>query len=219
MADLTGQARLFADYWQRLPKRDGIADRKDFDVSQLRGIIQSLVILQLESPEVVRFRLAGTEEVRRYGYEVTGGNYLDFVPEWRRPAVVQCFRLMLNWPCGMRVVVRSQTRGGIALHNQAVGFPFRGRDGRVDQLIFQSTDLDRTLTDNASNLIEVHEGVVERDFLDLGHGLPPEPQQPGDIAAWQASDATRQRRALGRVSDAEAGRRLQSFLVDSPMAK
>lgn len=219
MADLTGQARLFAEYWQRLPKQDGIANRKDFDVSQLRGILQSLVVLQLESPAVVRFRLAGTEEVRRYGREVTGGNYLDFVPEWRRPAVVQSFRLMLTWPCGMRAVIRSQTRGGIALHNQAVGFPFRGRDGRVDQLIFQSTDLDRTLTDNASNIIESHEAVVEREFLDLGNGLPSQPDLPGDISALQAWEATRMRRASGRVSDAEAGRRLQSFLVASQLAE
>lgn len=167
------RARAFGAYWMSLPKRDFLPDRDQIDLLQLKEILPSFVILQYESPAMVRFRLAGTDEVRRYGFEITGRNYLDFVPEERRAQAVQTFQTMLNHPCGTRNLIETVTSSGRIVVNEAIGYPVRGSDGRADQLIFQSNDIEGKLQPHQRNDVVVeHRRLRERHFIDIGAGLP-----------------------------------------------
>lgn len=156
-----------------LPKRDFLPDRDQIDLQQLKDILSSFVILQYESPSMVRFRLAGTDEVRRYGFEVTGRNYLDFVPDERRAQAVQTFEIMLRHPCGARNLIETVTSSGRIVLNEAIGYPVRGSDGRADQLLFQSNDIEGRLKPHERrDMVVEHRKLRERRFIDIGAGLP-----------------------------------------------
>lgn len=167
------RARIFRDYWNSLSKRDFLPDRDQIDLTQLKDILSSFVILQVESPSVVRFRLAGTEEVKRYGFEVTGQNYLDYVPDERRSAAAKAFETMLCHPCGSWNLIETVTSSGRIVLNEAVGYPLRGSDGRADQLLFQSNDVEGKLRAyQRTDIVATHRQVRERRFIDIGAGVP-----------------------------------------------
>ena len=167
------RARIFGDYWRSLPKRDFLPDRDQIDLAQLKDILSSFVILQYESPSVVRFRLAGTEEVKRYGFEVTGRNYLDYVPDERRSAAAKAFETMLSHPCGSWNLIETVTSSGRVVLNEAIGYPIRGIDGRADQLLFQSNDVEGKLKPyQRKDVVATHRQVLERRYIDIGAGLP-----------------------------------------------
>lgn len=171
--DLSGAAKEFADYWAALPKLDCVPRRRDFDPASLPAILPSFVILEVENPESVRFRLAGTAEVERYGQEVTGRNYLDFVPAARRPKAYAAFRNMLDCPCGMLAIIYSTASSGEPFLNEALGFPVRGQGDQVNLIYFQSNNRPRELFhDNWSDKLERHVAVTRRVFVDIGAGVP-----------------------------------------------
>ncbi|MFC7334944.1 PAS domain-containing protein [Rhodocista pekingensis] len=164
---------LFAGYYAGLLGRGRVPLRTELDLDRMRSILDSFVILEVEGPGMVRFRLAGTRERTRYGFEVTGLNYLDFVPEARRDDAFAAFDRMVRTPCGMYALIRSRTGYGRGTFNEALGFPFRSdRSGRL-HLVFQSNDIDfderRVLEADA---LALHYTVEGRRYIDIGFGLP-----------------------------------------------
>lgn len=167
------RARAFGAYWMSLPKQDFLPDRDQIDLARLKDILPSFVILQYESSSMIRFRLAGTDEVKRYGFEVTGRNYLDFVPDERKAEALQTFETMLSHPCGSWNLIETVTSSGRVVLNEAIGYPIRGTDGRADQLLFQSNDVEGKLKPyQRKDVVATHRQVLERRYIDIGAGLP-----------------------------------------------
>ncbi|MFD2262456.1 PAS domain-containing protein [Lacibacterium aquatile] len=170
---LSSRARLYANHYRSLLTSDAIPLRSTFDIRAVKTILDSFVILEPLSLEIVRFRLVGTREVQRYGQDVTGGNYLDFCPPERRLSAYAAFETMANHACGMQAVIRSKTSVGVDILNEAVGFPFRcDRTGAI-HLIFQSNDLDRdTHWKGQDAAVNNHATILLRTYLDIGFGIP-----------------------------------------------
>jgi hypothetical protein len=172
---LSPRARVFATHYRELLPPGDIPLRSAFDVGVLRHIIESFAIVEVEGPDMVRYRLVGAREVHRYGRDITGENYLDFCPPERRAAAYAAFHNMSIYPCGMQAVIQSSTNVAFDLTNESVGFPFRcDRTGKI-HLIFQSNDLDRdTQWANTDVSIRSHASVSRRVYLDVGFGVPPQ---------------------------------------------
>lgn len=87
LAGLSSAAREFFAYWDGLPKCDLVPRREQFDPVAVKHLLADIAILQYSfaEPPALIFRLAGTHHVQRWGHELTGRNYLDFVPTPRRP--------------------------------------------------------------------------------------------------------------------------------------
>jgi hypothetical protein len=167
------RSRVYCDHYATLVEPGRLPLRSQLKPDAVAGILSTFVILEVEGPGVVRFRLAGTREVDRYGFEVTGRNYIDFVPPRRQAAAFGAFRAMTDRPCGMYALIRSQTRIGRIVLNEALGYPLRSdRSGRV-HLVFQSNDVE---VDPHRHLdvdpLAVHDTVLERRFIDVGFGTP-----------------------------------------------
>ena len=167
------RSRLFASRYTDLTGRGDVPARSALLPETMPRILSSFVILEVEGPGVVRFRLAGTREVDRYGFEVTGRNYIDFVPQARRKAAFAAFLTMDVHPCGMYALIRSQSAAGRVSLNEAIGFPFRSdRTGRI-HLVFQSNDVE---VDSRRGLavdpLAAHSTVLDRRFIDVGFGAP-----------------------------------------------
>jgi len=169
---VSDRARAFGRHYETLLAPGRLPLRSEFDVTRLAPIIESFVVLELE-PDAVRIRLAGGHEVARYGFEVTGRDYLDFVPPWRRAAAYAGFLPMARTPCGMRTLIVSQRSSGRVVANEALGLPFRSdRTGAV-HLVFQSNDLAEPAPRfGEPDTLEVHLDVPERRYIDVGFGAP-----------------------------------------------
>lgn len=167
------RSRTFASLYAGLVRPGLLPLRSAMRPEDLCAILSTFVILEVEGPGVVRFRLAGTREVERYGFEVTGRNYVDFVPRARREAAFAAFRTMDGTPCGMYALIRSQSASGRQSVNEALGFPFRSdRTGRV-HLVFQSNDVEvDPRRDGTTDPLAAHDSVLDRRFIDVGFGAP-----------------------------------------------
>ncbi|HVJ43805.1 MAG TPA: PAS domain-containing protein [Dongiaceae bacterium] len=173
MGLLSPNSLVFAKYWGSLPKVGLLPDRQLFAPEDVRSILRNFVILEIVSPEEVRFRLAGTAEADRYGRDVTGLNYMDFVDPARRPKAHGAFQAMAATPCGMVATIQSKSSAGLDFINEAIGFPFSQGDGQTPLLYFQSNTLtDYSFHDAYEDRLAEHTRVTRRFFIDIGAGIP-----------------------------------------------
>lgn len=170
---LSPNALAYAHYWKSLPKVDLVPERSSFDPVSQRAILSHFAILELVEPGVVKYRLAGTAEAQRYGQDVTGKNYLDFVNPERRAEACRAFEEMAGRPCGMLAIIHSTARSGRHVINESLGFPMRGSDGRSNLLYFQSnTASTKEYYDSRLDVLDTHVRVSRRLFIDIGAGVP-----------------------------------------------
>jgi hypothetical protein len=162
----------FVDYWDSLPKIDLIPSRRDFDPCDQGPVLSSYVIHELETPEMIRIRLAGTGIRDQYGFETTGRNYLDFVEDWRRETASRSIFLICKHPCGLLASLRSETRSGMVMKNESVGLPMRDNDGKPSLIYYQSNMIDLEAFREPSEDEILKLDIVDEFYIDLGSGIP-----------------------------------------------
>lgn len=162
----------FLDYWDTLPKLDGIPSRRDFDPCEQGPVLSSYVINELISPEFIRVRLAGTNIREQYGFETTGHNYLDFVDEWRRETASRSLFLICEHPCGLLASLRSETRSGRIMANESIGLPMRDNSGAAKLIYYQSNliDVEEFREPSEDEILKID--VVDETYFDIGAGIP-----------------------------------------------
>lgn len=165
-------SRAWAMHWWSLP-RDGVVPlRSSFDPLAIPAMIPHMLICDLSEPGVVRIRLMGTGMVSSFGFDPTGGNYLDLVAPERREAAYAGFMVPASHPCGMRVLGENRYRNGRVMAVETVAMPFRRDDGAGMQLVFVGSSIDTGLGPwpdlGRTDSFHVH----EREFIDIGAGIP-----------------------------------------------
>ena len=119
----TAGARRFFEYWDSLPKRGFVPDRKDFNPAAIYSLMPSVSLLEIMSPERVEIRLLGTDLVDRIGIEVTGGNYLESFEPALRPAYLNILNTQITFPCGRRTVLKTREESGILSRVEVLSLP------------------------------------------------------------------------------------------------
>ena len=175
LRDLEFQSRKsveFVDYWNTLPKRGSIPSRRDFDPCEQGPVLSSYVIHELESPEMIRVRLAGTDIREQYGFETTGRNYLDFVEDWRRETASRSIFLICEHPCGLLASLRCETRSGRIITSESVGLPMLANDGAASLVYYQSNliDVEGYREPSEDEILKID--VVSETYFDIGGGIP-----------------------------------------------
>ncbi len=166
------QSATFADYWDSLPKQDLIPSRRGFDPGAQASVLNTFIIHELVSPEMIRIRLVGTKHREGFGSDPTGRNYLDFVEPKRRAKASRAIYLVCEQPCGMLVKLVSRTRTGLMYMNETFALPMRDNDGAARLVYYQSNSapLDE-YRDSSTDKLEVLD-VHDRTFIDIGAGVP-----------------------------------------------
>lgn len=162
----------WAEHWWSLP-RDGVVPlRSVFDPLAIPALIPHMLICDLSETGVVRIRLMGTGMVSSFGFDPTGGNYLDLVAPERREAAYAGFMVPANHPCGMRVLGENRYQNGRVMAVETVAMPFRRDDGAGMQLVFVGSNIDTGLGPwpDLGRTVSFH--VHEREFIDIGAGIP-----------------------------------------------
>lgn len=168
----TPESRTLADYWLTLAGGTLVPDKDDLDPAAVPAILPNLVIHQIETPDRIVIRLAGTAFYGFYGREITGANYLDMVDPQERSAASRRLCAIVDVPCGMLAIARATSRSGRIVEFESVGLPLRGRDGRVDHAIYANawtgTEPSTSEASDATSAVSVRRHL----HFDIGAGAP-----------------------------------------------
>lgn len=178
VAGLSPAARRFFAYWDGLPKQGLVPRRDDFDPVTVKDLLPDVAILQyrFEGPGALVFRLVGTEHVNRWGRELTGLNYLDFVPPERRVLAWARQRLIVEHPCGTHSFRIETYASGRQVRLESTALPLRSRDGKADLMIVFSREApDRKTEPWQLGTHQAFADSVGSRFIDIGNGVPQDP--------------------------------------------
>ncbi|MBC8452199.1 MAG: PAS domain-containing protein [Rhodospirillaceae bacterium] len=165
-------AKLFADYWASLPKVEFVPMRSSFDPCDVPAILSTFVIHEFRDPDVVHVRLLGTELADRYGFDITGTNYLDTVHPDRKDKVWRALSHIVEHPCGMLVYIEGVRESGMVEVSESVGFPFRDDAGDIGQVIYQNNLCDAESYWDYRNDQRKASRAIRRRYIDIGAGIP-----------------------------------------------
>ena len=168
--------RQFYDYWNSLPREAGenLPRRSRFLPEEIPNLLDTMAIYELVPPDCIHTRLHGSAINERFGHDMTGKNYLDFVAPERRQAAYRAFQTMVTHPCGMNPIMIHRLSSGRDILVEALGFPVINDRGDHPIVIFQSNeiasdqDIQRHEDDSRIKLIMVQ----ARKIIDIGYGAP-----------------------------------------------
>jgi len=163
----------FFKYWKSLRKNELIPLRTNFNPEDIPELLPFITIYQLLSKDNIRVKLAGTAINDRDGYNRTGDNYLDVVPDERKAKASAAFWAARNKPCGMRVIITSKSQKGLVRSIEALGLPIKDKNESPPLLYYCSPAIEKT------SLLDIIKGdsleqvsIKQRDFIDIGAGVP-----------------------------------------------
>ena len=173
--------RQFYDYWQGLERSEGfdMPNRSSFLPEDIPSLLPNIIVYELISRDDIKIRLQGTAINERFGHDMTGGNYLDYVEDDRKRIASDAFWLMAEQPCGVCALLEHALSSGRNITVESIGFPLRNDIPNLDGsdpnpiIVYQSNEIDdldplQFQSDERLKLIL----VVERQIIDIGKGAP-----------------------------------------------
>jgi len=157
--------------WSRLPSRNFVPDRKDFDPMTIIRILPIVSLLERTGPEDWVFRLVGTEIERRWGRKIAGIDFADIVSPEAAAVMRQELRHIVEWPCGSLTQRRVEFHSGRRAAIETLRLPLRAPDGRVVLILGCSGELPGRRSELADRPREIIT-ITEQRYLDIGAGSP-----------------------------------------------
>ena len=176
----SSMCRALYEHWLGLPKPPGayLPLKNSLDPTAIPRLLPRLILHDLRQPGRSIMRLVGTGMVEQFGFDPTGHDYMRYVAPERRESALGALLRVAGQPCGMRVVIAHVHASGKSLVSESAGFPFEAEDGSGRFLLFLDDSLGRpTYEDPREKPLEILK-VLEREYIDLGAGVPPLPPEP-----------------------------------------
>ncbi len=164
----------FIQYWLSLPKDGLVPRRRDFDPAAIPKLLPRIILHEIIDRERLHLRLVGTMLVERYGMDITGKNYLDYVPEERREPALRAMNLAVEYPAAMAVRMNIKSAAGRICQAESVGLPMTQGPDKNPLIIFHSVEVENFGHLGNSEGVLKHFGVSGRTYLDIGAGVPPQ---------------------------------------------
>gem|GEM_PF-2231096 len=152
----------------------GLPSRQAFDPTSLGKYLTNSVLYDVSNRDRVVFRIVGETMRSHFRVNPVGRCYLDFVPDERRQRALTSFRHCAEIPCGMLSRTRQVFASGVSRYCEAVGVPLMGdsSDGVATHLLFVDSPTEVGLPHHTDDSPFRFAQMLERRFIDLGHGVP-----------------------------------------------
>lgn len=173
-------ARELFTAWSRLPARDFVPDRKDFDPMAIGPILPVVSIVERIGPDDWRFRLIGTEIERRWGRVITGSNITEIVSPQAVAVMRRELRQIVEWPCGSWSVRLAALHSGRRARIETLRLPLRAGDGHVSLILGCSGEIATRDSAPPDASREIHT-IAEQRYVDIGAGCPLHGALDGDV--------------------------------------
>ncbi|MDP6831780.1 MAG: PAS domain-containing protein [Alphaproteobacteria bacterium] len=169
----TKECQIFAKAWQRWRGASLVPRRSGVRIEEISRLLHLLSVVELVSPEIANFRLAGTSLCEGMGLELTGRNYFDFTtPEARGPRVARTNQLVKH-PCGSHFIFPIEYSSGRIVPAEVLSLPvLPNNPSEPPQIFAMSVSLqDMRLDGPRSAPTELPEADGFQ-FVDIGAGVP-----------------------------------------------
>ncbi|MCZ4279691.1 PAS domain-containing protein [Kiloniella laminariae] len=167
--------QIFYDYWRNLPRVEGelLPRKSSFLPEDIPSILPNIIVYELQDKDQIMIRLQGTAINQRFGHDMTGANYLDYVEPDRREKAASAFWLMAEQPCGIIAILDHALSSGRSITVESIGFPLINDFGPNPIIIYQSNEIEREEWRNRPENEKLKLIFVqERHLIDLGTGTP-----------------------------------------------
>lgn len=186
IADRLGPvARELWTAWSRLPTRDFVPARGDFDPMAIVRILPIVSLLERTGPDRWRFRLVGTEIERRWGRKITGSDFTDIVSPQAAEVMRGELGCIVEWPCGSCCQRRVELQSGRLAAFETLRLPLRGTNGQITLVLSCSGELHNSVLEALDPRREIHT-ITEQQYIDIGAGRPAD----GALDAGERSPAS-----------------------------
>jgi len=164
---LSGYKELMARDPNRLP------DRHALDLAPFPAAIPHFALCAIKLPDQCIYRIVGEQLKRRLGFNPTGRNYYDLVPEERRESACAAMNMVVRQPSGFRAEIEQVYSDGRIRIVEALALPLAGNAPEVDGYILfadqQIGNASRAFDTDSPVLLGAN--VINRDLIDLGFGV------------------------------------------------
>ena len=129
------KTRALYDYWNSL--RDGrlAPFRSEIEPREIAPLLDSTFILEVQSRDSVRFRLAGTKLCESFGMELRGMSALALWHGECRAKVRDTMHRVVSEPCIGHVACTVENRGGFHYQAEFLYLPMRSDLGEMSRIL------------------------------------------------------------------------------------
>jgi len=162
----SGDAQLLAGGGGAIPPKASL------DLAPIARMLADAALVAVETPERCVYRLVGENLKNRIGFDPTGLNYYELVPEIRRRYATSAMNMVIAKPMGFRADIVQIYSSGEALTIESLGLPLASNEPGVLGFILFADEAqsrwDRRLAEGTRLL---GANVVRRDLVDIGFGV------------------------------------------------
>ena len=153
---------------------EGLPTKSDFKSWMLKGELEHCILYDFEDREKLVFRVVGEEIKARFGNNLAGRSYFEFVAPERRASALQAFRHCADTPCAMHVKMRQAFENGRRALCEVVGVPLAEDAGekQARYLLFINKLVDEGDIRYPDRGMLQHTEILSRRFADIGFGCP-----------------------------------------------
>lgn len=130
------RSQTFVEHWHLL-KGEGKAPKLSDFLNRPIPILQPYItIFDVVSPEMLPFRLVGTQIVETFGVDATGHNILDFMPPEDGKVMSDIAHQIVAQSCGVEVKADVATSTGRTMTSGGLGFPLLRKEGEAECVVW-----------------------------------------------------------------------------------
>lgn len=165
----------FEAFWRSIRGSALVPSRADFHPSKARRFLRDLVLMEAPSKAspTLRIRLTGQRFDETIGFDISGRDHLDFMPQEFHAGVLATARAMVTRPCGLWQITPAHLVRGYALNLEITAFPLVAGEQERAYLIthVRPTGGIMSATLPTQNGLSLDTAVIYQ-FLDIGAGHP-----------------------------------------------
>jgi hypothetical protein len=167
----------FEERWRSLPKEGRVPARKDFSPRAFAPMLRNVMLLDIsvDGSPWSRIRVVGEGVRERVQSDITGRDYLEFLPPQFHQRALESVQLMFNHPCGLWQVMASHYQRGFSQFHELTAFPLVTGDGGHQLLCLLRPYGGHVLPMPPGLSVMSVATAVTFEFLDTGSGVPPWP--------------------------------------------
>ncbi|MFZ3035112.1 MAG: PAS domain-containing protein [Parvibaculum sp.] len=168
-----GKSRAIVDHWQELRAGGPVPRAEDINPGTMKALLPEIFIFELPDDGSVRYRLAGTQAVKRLGFEPKGMNLLELTPPDIRPYVLGAFQLVGHHHVGGLAHFTSSSEARKDYGLELVLLPITAPDNQPARILALSTRLEPETVESDEGKTEVFGEEIENAIIfNLGLGIP-----------------------------------------------
>jgi hypothetical protein len=163
----------FCTLYDRLRAGRTVPHRDDLDLRSLSAFLTDLTLMEMENPETVTYRLMGSDVAERMGADLTGLNFLSYLPESDRCGTAQAMELVTSQPFGLFTVYENHYARGVLSLNESIMLPIATGSGcHVTQILGLHLSQTPVAYDRERSETLIALTTMSAIPVDLGAGAP-----------------------------------------------